>query len=479
MTQPSSRRLDSWKEIAEYVGRDVRTAIRWEDERGLPVHRVPGGKRGSVFAFTDEVDHWLLSVAVDGGNGGAPGGPAAPDSPVGSASHGARSRRSLGPLRWTGVAVAGVALVALAVALLEHSADRQRASAAPVAGISLAGTELVAFDEKHRALWAHDFRREVVALQDPPDVRPPRLFCSDTDLDGDGRRDLIVSVRFGTHVVSRGELYAFSAGGRLLWSREIDDVVTFGGGRFSAPWRDLSVGDAGPQVALFDVDGRKRIAWAQSHQTWWPSILTVLDGAGRPLSKWVHSGLIYVVVATGPPGRERLLVGGVSNSREAAFFAVLDARHAEGAGLEEPGSPFECLSCSPGRPLRYFTIQPSEQILTEAPYNHVRYISATEEGIEVRTRDNRVGIRTVEAILQFSPDFELEHAAWSSAWAAGHRDLEREGKLDHAVAECPERDRPPHVREWTAEGGWRDLTPPVLAVGPRPAAATAGDGRPR
>ena len=37
-------RLDSWKAIAGHLGRDVRTVLRWEKERGLPVHRVPGGR---------------------------------------------------------------------------------------------------------------------------------------------------------------------------------------------------------------------------------------------------------------------------------------------------------------------------------------------------------------------------------------------------------------------------------------------------
>jgi eukaryotic-like serine/threonine-protein kinase len=52
-------RLDSWKEIAEYLGRDLRTVQRWEDEKGLPVHRVPGGKRQAVFAYRTEIEAWL------------------------------------------------------------------------------------------------------------------------------------------------------------------------------------------------------------------------------------------------------------------------------------------------------------------------------------------------------------------------------------------------------------------------------------
>ena len=33
-------RLDSWKEIASYLGRGIRTVQRWEREEGLPVHRL-------------------------------------------------------------------------------------------------------------------------------------------------------------------------------------------------------------------------------------------------------------------------------------------------------------------------------------------------------------------------------------------------------------------------------------------------------
>jgi TolB-like protein/tetratricopeptide (TPR) repeat protein len=54
-------RLDSWKDIAEYLGRSVRTAIRWAECRGLPIHRVPGGKRQAVFAYSQEIDAWLVS----------------------------------------------------------------------------------------------------------------------------------------------------------------------------------------------------------------------------------------------------------------------------------------------------------------------------------------------------------------------------------------------------------------------------------
>src|SRR6266849_1369697 len=51
------KRLDSWKEIAAFFGRDERTANRWEKELGLPIHRLPGTK-GRVYAYTEELSAW-------------------------------------------------------------------------------------------------------------------------------------------------------------------------------------------------------------------------------------------------------------------------------------------------------------------------------------------------------------------------------------------------------------------------------------
>ncbi len=52
-------RLDSWKEIAAYLGKTERTVMRWEQTRGFPVHRVPGGQRQAVYAWRHEIDAWL------------------------------------------------------------------------------------------------------------------------------------------------------------------------------------------------------------------------------------------------------------------------------------------------------------------------------------------------------------------------------------------------------------------------------------
>jgi Tol biopolymer transport system component len=59
--RPSDDRLDSWKEIAAYLKRDVTTVQRWEKREGMPVHRHVHLKMGSVYAFKTDLDAWARS----------------------------------------------------------------------------------------------------------------------------------------------------------------------------------------------------------------------------------------------------------------------------------------------------------------------------------------------------------------------------------------------------------------------------------
>ncbi len=56
---PPEDRLDSWKEIAAYLNRDVTTVQRWEKREGMPVHRHLHDRMGSVYASRAELDAWV------------------------------------------------------------------------------------------------------------------------------------------------------------------------------------------------------------------------------------------------------------------------------------------------------------------------------------------------------------------------------------------------------------------------------------
>ena len=64
-----NKRLDGWKEIADYLSRDVRTCQRWERELELPVYRVnKDSTRAKVFSYTTEIDDWF-SLTLKNNNG--------------------------------------------------------------------------------------------------------------------------------------------------------------------------------------------------------------------------------------------------------------------------------------------------------------------------------------------------------------------------------------------------------------------------
>ncbi len=56
-------RLDSWKEIAAYLNRDIRTVQRWEKTANLPVRRLQKPGLRAVFAYSIDLDEWLEKQA--------------------------------------------------------------------------------------------------------------------------------------------------------------------------------------------------------------------------------------------------------------------------------------------------------------------------------------------------------------------------------------------------------------------------------
>ena len=83
--RPLQDRLDSWKEIAAYLKRDVTTVQRWEKRERMPVHRHLHDRLGSVYASRSALDAWIssrnLQAAQENGNGASPSAPAVESPP--------------------------------------------------------------------------------------------------------------------------------------------------------------------------------------------------------------------------------------------------------------------------------------------------------------------------------------------------------------------------------------------------------------
>ncbi|GMR11869.1 MAG: hypothetical protein BMS9Abin29_0054 [Gemmatimonadota bacterium] len=428
MLNGESRRLRSWKQIARYLDRNVRTVMRWEKTYGMPVHRIPGEKKGrSVFGLTGELDAWMMERDLPEDDSAAP-----------AVFPHARDPRTLAALVLIFLTVVGATFVVSRRIGDEGVAAIPRLKAMKGHIVARGPVDKVAWDYEQPE--GRDFtpNGQVQQTLRLPNGDELILFSSNTRDEQRGLSD-------------RGELFAFSPTGELRWRMIREDSYRFASETFSPPWVSRS-------LMVHDVGGQPTIAWTVHHYTWWPSTLFILNEVGGLEGRFVNSGWINQTAVSKSPGGDRLLAGGISNSRSGAMLAVLDAKAIDGSSPEEPGSEFECQDCPRGTPLRYFVFPQSHvNIASGLPYNETVDIQATSAGISVSVREGPPG-SDIAWVYDFSTEFEFRQVTPSDSYWPAHRILELEGKIDHSAESCPQR-LSPSVRSWVPDGGWTDVVP--------------------
>lgn len=428
-TRPS-RRLDSWKEIADYLKRDVRTTQRWESERNLPVHRVPGGKRHSVFAYTEEMDAWLTGQPADSDARANP-----ETIPVIAKPY---------PWRvWSAIAVL--------VAAIGAAGYFWSIQPGPAARVEFADREIRAWDAAGRLAWKFEMPYKLEALATEGQMERYRAFV---DLDGDGRKELVVAPPSST-IEETGQILCFDLAGNLLWTYQPQFSVRFGERNFDGPWQtsDLHI-IAGPQPAV----------WVSYHQSvWWPAFLVRIDPAGNGDIRFVHAGWMLSVTSLQNGNGTYLLAGGISNEKDSGMLAVIAANGEPAAGPPASDPAYACANCPRGAPIRYYVLPRSEINRLLSPSNNlVQTIFRTAEGAQARTvevQDLPPYHMRSEGAYDISADLTMTRAAFTDIYWNLHRRLEEDGKLHHRAAACPEWPGQT-VRLWTPESGWSAVKPP-------------------
>jgi hypothetical protein len=419
----SPERLDSWKDIAQYLGRDERTVQRWETECALPVHRTPGRKRGSVFAYSHELDAWLA------GRNETPLGPA-PKAVV-DLSPSKRSSRyirlGLGLLLVAALVVAG-----LAGTWQHHPETALR--------LSFVEDRIIGLDQQGQKLW--EYRLHESSLW------PPDTSASWRLIDIAGRPAFIVMA--GHKISGGGELDCLSADGTLLWRYEPKMSLKFGIQMDDGPWA----------IAAFEfaLDSAKPHLWAAvGDSIWGHSFVEEIDlKTGQPQTRFVNNGAIYALRSVVSNNKRYLLAGGFNNEYDLPMLAVLDPSQASAVSPQTPGTRFYCEKCSRGSPLKYFLMPKSElnQLVGQSP-NSVQHIELLGQTVNASTSELSDAMRAIY-FFSFVPEISPHSVTLASTYWSEHRRLEREVRINHPAEQCPDYLHPKPIRLW-ASGRWSEL----------------------
>jgi hypothetical protein len=396
---PPDGELRSWKEIADHLGVNVRTAQKWEVERGLPVRRMGG--TGRVFVLTSELEFWKQTGVM-------------------ASLSGAR------PRFWRWYTVVTTVLLAGAAAYIAGQAI-QASRRGPPALFRVELDTLFVSDSAGRPLWLHRFSAAFHADAFLSVEGNRRIWFG--DLDGD-RRVETLAVHLPQAVDALGStLYCFDEKGRRKWSYSVERTVS--DGRQSYSPRYLI---SGFRVEDLGMGGGRRVVLSARHPVFHPNLVALLDTGGRTAAEYWHSGhLDFMDTADlDGDGVKELLLAGVNNGLAAAVLVVLDPRRMAGASSQPPGHPLGIRSLAPARE-RAVVVFPRTCINRKfAAYNMARYVRAEEGAIRL-TVFERIDDDHTNVIVVLDRNLNLAQFQFSDALRALHLRLEREGALDHTI----------------------------------------------
>ena len=452
-------RLNSWKEVASYLGKGVRTVQRWEVQLGLPVRRL--GREGGeiVYALKSEIDAWILKgghatepdhlqdASEAAHEAAPPAGPAAEPPPPARLHENATPPLTVswfaGPRRaWSIVILIGIVGIGMSFAQ-RRGVLRAEIAPSPV-GAAFEGGVLRAWDGEGRTLW----RTPIVA---PADTRLDTRINLDPardlrriaveDLDGDGANE--VSLITVSTSGSGDSLRVFNADGSPRFSHVPGRPVTFG----SESYRGFNT----YSLSVFrDADGDPSLWVVSAHASYFPSLLQRISPRGEVLSEYWSNGHIRTIRPGTIRGRPFLLVGGYNNERHGGSLAFLDLAHPSGtAPAEKP--EYRCLDCADGEPSEFLVFPPAD-IMNEATQSQG---SAVVEDARLNGQDDVVvtvfqtsanvpgEARVLEGTVNYTLSlgnlsFRRLLPGWS--YLAVHKTYERAGRMNHPFGPKDEAD---------------------------------------
>jgi hypothetical protein len=455
MDDSSSDRLESWKEIACFINRDKRTAMRWAKELAMPVGRFPGGKQGRVFASRTEITEWMRTHPKPEVESPFDIVSSPPQKNLTQEIASPPSQREHARKEWVWPGAAAV-LATLVLGVVLVSSSRTILRPKLPAQVKFTENGFNVFDGAGHELWSHSYSRNLDETIFSHSESMENLVRVG-DFRGDGDREVLVVVpqRIGANPgdLSKVEVDFFSSRGKLLWSYVPQETFQFGEHTLQGPWNifDVFVSDQTPKKTIWAV---------AAHSLWGNSFVVQLDPeTGSESVRFVNTGVIYRLNELKTSQGTFLLAAGFNNEYDSGSLAIINENKPFAASPQTPGTRHFCVTCQAGSPDYYFVFPRTEiNQMEKAPEDSVRRVTVTNGGIEVYKFELEPdkGSATIYS-FRSQPTIEPVSLRYDSRYDMLHRELSAQKKLDHSLEDCPERLHPKPVRVWTPAGGWTEL----------------------
>jgi hypothetical protein len=343
------RLLSSWKEIAEYLKCDVRTCLRWEQTRGLPIHRLEGTPKSRVFAYQDELDSW-----VKGRNGA---GESLSEESVPATVAGFR-------LKYLFFAIA-----VLTVGTLIYLFFLRPSS--PILepfDFHIDGSELIILAKSGKELWRYDSKIEnlcdeaafrihfQIKKPDPTGVSVDLPWIMIKDINRDQKPEVLFSPRASDR---RGvsDLLCFNNRGKELWRFKAGREMWCGSRPYSSEYYIR-----GFDAVDIDNDGNLETVIISQQPPNWLTQLAVLDTNGRVLGEFWNSGNLgdFFLADLNGDGKRELLTVGLNNEYAKGCLVVFDPSDI-GGGSPQTNPEFTCRDMKAGTE-KYYLLFPRTDV---------------------------------------------------------------------------------------------------------------------
>ncbi len=308
--------LTSWKEIAAYLDRDVRTCVRWEKRYDLPIHRLERDSKAKVFAYKDEIDDWMAERSA----GERP-----------RAERKGLPRLLFQPLPL--LFALGIVAAAVYFFFLRPSGP---------ADFRIRGSELVVVDGHGRELWSFDTKIADLVGEDRYRTHFQEKTLSTVyvpiwpqimirDIDGDSRREVLFSTQT-TSETRMDMLFCFDDRGKERWRFKTGRALVFGGQPFRREYRIF-----GFNVDDYDGDRTLEILVLSFQKPSWPCQAVLLDPAGKTEGEYWNAGYLMDGSAgdVDGDGQKELVLSGVNNEYLRGCVAIFKPGQLRGSSPQK------------------------------------------------------------------------------------------------------------------------------------------------